>query len=131
MTGEEIVAKLGEPEHKGEVFAEPATGETLQAWSYESRGIKLEMSGLGEGEQVKLYRAILKAPAKLGTLGGLQVGMGRDEAIAILKDIKGEEGQLHADESGAGVLWEPIWVNLGIEFDDGKVSQIYLGPGPE
>ena len=131
MTGEEIVAKLGEPEHKGEVSAEPATGETLQAWSYESRGIKLEMSGLGEGEQVALYRAILRPPAKLEAIGGIHLGTEREEALAILKEVRGEVGRFHEGESGASVLWEPTWVNLGIEFTDGIVSQIYLGPGPE
>ena len=129
MKAEDLIELVGEPIRKGEVV-DFETGETIQAWVYEE-GVTIEMSGVSEGEEPKVYGVNVTSPSGFESFGGITIGMVREEALAILKNIRNSTGQLHEDNYGASVIWADTHSSLNIRFTDNKVATMYTGPGSE
>lgn len=132
MPEAQVKKLLGPPANKIRETEEMATGLFISEWKYPTQGLTLTMSCPRPGEPRTLYRVHLVAP------GLAQPGRGGIGASAT--DIEAHCRKLYAADKDAtidvspeyvSVSWEQLWAVLTYELKNGKVSAVFLGPGPE
>ncbi len=129
MGEKEVLSSLGAPAAKSEIVFEAATGEYYQSWTYDD--LKLDLSSLEETGARSLYRIYLFGPSAPKTSDGLAIGLGQKAAQGKLKAMA-KNGVVYSDNGGgASVMWEEAYILLSVTYQNGKVHEIYLGPGPE
>ena len=63
---------------------------------------------------------------------GINIGAFAVEVEALARQLEKEPGvEVSRSEGGYGFLWTESYQMLSVEVTDGKVSQLYIGPGPE
>lgn len=124
----DLLSALGEPDEKGEIYEEAATGEWVQAWVYGNLELTLSSSS-ANGEQT-VYAIYAKGETPYSWLG-VSVGMPKAQAIESVQKYRKSGAELQASGEGYGLFWEKDWIGLTLLFSDGKVSELFIGPGPE
>lgn len=136
MSTDAVVKALGEPDSRGQVILEEATGEYVQDWDYEDEGLELSMySGSKDGEQV-LGAIFAIAPCTLKTPRGVGLGSAFSEvgsAYARFSAPKWEHGE---DSFVAGSIYGGVIFNEGkaegTDADDPTVvTSIFIGAAAE
>ena len=126
MPGEAVSAALGPPESKGKAAVEPATGDTLQTWSYENQGLTLTMA-VG-GDSVILSDVLVKAPSTLKTREGIGIGSSFKEARTIYSGaLAPKDEQFDRNVMIVGSIYGGLFVTK----KKGVVSELFLGAGAE
>lgn len=127
-----VLRILGQPQGKSEVVEEMATGEMVQRWSYPDQGLDIELSRTKEDEPFTVYRMHAKAPCDLAAYKGIRIGAFAVEVKAVARSLGKMEGvEVSQSDRGCGFLWADSYQSLSVTFTGGKVSEIFLGPGPE
>ncbi len=125
---------LGRPSKKEAEVFEAATGEYLQRWRYPKLGLVVEMSSASSGGPLSVYRLEARTPNDWAAFGGVKVGSSIAEVEKALKKAEAGGGtEVYRDPKAGsfGILWSHTYVSLSLVVRDGKVHEIYLGPGPE
>ncbi len=123
---EAVIAALGPPESKGEASVEPATGDTLQTWSYESQGLTLTMAL--DNDNAVLSDVLVKAPSTLKTREGIGIGSSFKEARSLYsRALAPEEEQFNHNVLVVGSIYGGLFVTK----KKGLVSELFLGAGAE
>lgn len=131
MAEKAVVQHLGQPNTRSEIVMEGATGNYIQTWKF-SDGLEIELAGEKQDDpDRKVYRINVESPCRQTGRDGLAIGMNRDRALEILKSMTNEGADFEADDDYASVFWTEKWIVLGVGFENGVVSSIFLGPGPE
>ncbi len=126
IPSEAVIKALGPPESKGKAQVEPATGDTLQTWSYESQGLILTMA-LND-DNAALSDVLVQAPSTLKTREGIGIGSNFKKAAATYsRAIAPEEQQFDRNVLIIG----SIYGGLFLTNKKGVVSEIFLGAGAE
>lgn len=127
-----VLRLLGQPTQKSEVVEEMATGEMVKSWGYPDQGLEIELSKTKEDQVFTVYRIHASAPCHLAAYKGIRVGTFAVEVNAVAESLKKNDGvEVSQNEAGCGFLWKEAYQMLSVSFKRGKVSAIYLGPGPE
>lgn len=127
-----VLRVLGQPAEKSEVKEEAATGEMVQRWSYPKQGLELDLSSSEDGQPLTVYRIYAKEPCNLSGYRGISIGTFAVEVQALARRMEGRKGlEVSQGELGYGFLWLDSYQMLSITVENGKVSEIFLGPGPE
>ena len=109
-----------------------ATGEFVQTWSYPDLGVEIDFSRADEKKAFTVYRVTATEPCDFRGYMGLNIGAFQVEVEALAKQLEKEPGiQVSRSEGGYGFLWTESYQMLSVGITDGKVSQLYIGPGPE
>jgi hypothetical protein len=128
-----VLRALGPPAEKGEIEEEMATGEMVQRWSYPKLGLEIDMSQSEGSKGFTVYRIMAEAPCDMRGYRGVNIGAFAVEINALARELensKDVEVSRSGDE-GFGFLWTEEYQMLSLTLKGGKVSEIYLGPGPE
>lgn len=126
ISGKAVIKALGPPESKGKTAVEPATGDMLQDWSYESQGLKLTMSH--SGNNVNLSDVLVKAPSTLKTREGIGIGSSFKEARTVYSSaLASEDEQFDPNVLVVGSIYGGLFVTK----KKGVVSELFLGAGAE
>jgi len=115
---------------KGKSGLEEATGEYIQTWTCEEKGLSLRMSS-GENKkgtpQVAGFTADAKCP--LATNKGIKIGSTKTEVLKAYGKFEDKENKAAAgaDSFVAG----SIYGGIIFTFEGDKVSEIFFGAGAE
>lgn len=132
QTMAKVTRQLGPPKEKSETKEEPATGELVQTWSYPDIGVEIDFSRTDEKKAFTVYRVTATEPCDFRGYMGLNIGAFQVEVEALAKQLEKEPGiEVSRSEGGYGFLWTESYQMLSVGITDGKVSQLYIGPGPE
>lgn len=133
MSPEQVVEALGKPTTETKAELEQATGEMVKEWEYPEHGVRLVMSTAEEGQAYALRTVLLHSPCDWLAMDKVKVGMAREEAEAGLKGLVGPGVTVYEafNEDGCSILFEDAYQILSLQIEEGKVMQVYLGPGPE
>jgi hypothetical protein len=104
-----------------------ADGLYHQSWDCLAAGISFEMSSERKGGKKSIDKIIVKAPSKLKTKRGIQIGSSEAEVIQAYNDVKDVQGTVPKETFVAG----SVYGGLFFDFQDGRVSSIMLGAGAE
>ena len=128
-----VVKTLGQPVEKGESREEMATGELVERWKYPALGLNIDFSHLKEKEPLKVYRILAEQPCSMRAYRGVTIGTFEAEVGAIARELEKTRGVEVSQQPGRGYgfLWVDEYQLLSLTLKNGKVSEIYLGPGPE
>ena len=132
QTAEEVVAALGKPAKKGEKLFEAATGETVQKWSYPKIGVTLDMARSEQAETLRVYRIQAEKPCQWIGWDGIGIGSPAAKAKAYVSGLQmNPKNEVSISSDSCSVLLTDSWTMLVFTLTEDKVSQIFLGPGPE
>ena len=132
QTTAKVTRHLGPPKEKGETREEMATGEFVQTWSYPDQGLEIDFSRSDEKEAFTVYRVTAVEPCDFRGYMGINIGAFAVEVEALARQLEKEPGvEVSRSEGGYGFLWTESYQMLSVEVTDGKVSQLYIGPGSE
>lgn len=128
MGPEALKSQLGAPTRKGEKIEEMATGEWVEIWYY--KNMEVSMASTSENGPQRVYRVHAKGPSPHKWLG---VGIGTSYANAgvAMKKHKKADVPFQSTKDGMNLFWQKAWVVMTVNFKNGKVSEIFVGPGPE
>jgi hypothetical protein len=127
-----VLRVLGPPAQKGELSEEMATGEMVERWSYPDLGLEIDMSQAGESKGFTVYRILAKQPCDMRGYRGVNIGSFAVEIQALARELERySEVQVSRSDESYGFLWTEEYQMLSLTLKNGKVSEIYLGPGPE
>jgi hypothetical protein len=103
-----------------------ADGAYHQTWKYANCGITLDMVSAKTGAPKSIASITLSKPSRLSTTRGIRIG---STATAAMKAYKSEWNQesRQSDVLVAGSIYGGLIVN----FQNGKVSKIFLGAAAE
>jgi hypothetical protein len=104
-----------------------ADGAYHQEWRYAGSGITLGMVSPRKGDPKVIESITLAGPATLSTQRGIRIGSTRQQVVKAYKRYWNREDSKHAGGFVAG----SIYGGLIIHFQNGKVSEIYLGAAAE
>ena len=124
----DLLSALGEPDRKGEIFEEMATGEWVQIWNYGK--LELSLSSSSKDGKQTVYRIYAQGKTPYSWLG-VSVGMPESEAVEILREYRKTGATIGETENGYSLFWEDEWLVFGVMLKDGVVREIFIGPGPE
>lgn len=128
----QVVATLGPPAERSRTQEEPATGEFVQTWSYPQHSLEIDISRSSEKEAFTVYRVRAGGRCKLKTFAGLNVGSFAAEVQGLARRFERDsEVEVTESEDGYTFLWVETNQMLGVSIADGKISRLYIGPGPE
>ena len=133
MSPEQVIGAIGKPPVEPTAELEQATGEMVKEWGYPQISVRLVMSSPEEGQEFTLRTVVLEAPCDWLAMDKVKVGMTREEAEAGLKGLVGPGVTVYEsfNEDGSSILFEDAYQILSVQIEEGKVMQVYLGPGPE
>ncbi len=123
--------KLGELE-KGKDEIWDAFGEAVQTWTFTGSGFSADMISGEVGGAKTVLSISIEAPSALKTEHGIGIDSTKGETIqayADYKTVKEEAG--HLAQSGDKHLVGSIYGGMIFEFENGKVSRIFLGASAE
>lgn len=126
MTTREVQRILGEPEGKTQEGGEAATGESVQKWSYSSKGIEIEFVRLGGTEQ-EVANIRIKKPCDFATPQGIKIGSKRAEVMKVYQNNIDNE---MSDNTG-NIIVGSIYGGTIFFMDGDSVSEIFVGAAAE
>ncbi len=127
LTDNDVIKLLGEPNKKDERTMSEATGDVVQTWSYDDRGLTLGMFSTDMKGPQAIGTISVAKPSTLKTKLGIGIGSKRADAIAAYGAFKDKEMPDSPDSLIAG----SVYGGLIIDFTDGVVSQMFMGAGAE
>lgn len=132
QVSEEVISVIGKPAKKGEKLFEAATGETVQKWSYPEDGVTLDMAQAEQDKIFRVYRIQARKPCNWIGWDGIGIGSPASKATAYVSGLQmNPKNEVSISSESCSVLLTDSWTMLVFTFADGKVSEIFLGPGPE
>ena len=132
QAAEEVIAAVGKPARKGEKLLEAATGETVQKWSYPEAGVTLDMAQSEQGKTFRVYRIQVEKPCEWSGWDGIGIGSPASKATTYVSGLQmNPKNEVSMSSEGCSVLLTDSWTMLVFTFAEGKVSEIFLGPGQE
>lgn len=127
-----VLRVLGPPAQKGELVEEPATGEIVERWSYPDLGLEIDMSSAQEKTGLTVYRIYAEEPCDFRGYRGVNIGAFAVEIQALARELERDSKvEVSRSEESYGFLWTEEYQMLSLTLENGKISEIYLGPGPE
>jgi hypothetical protein len=103
-----------------------ADGAYHQKWNYADCGITLGMVSEKKGAAKSIESITISNPSRLGTKRGIRIGSSKS---AVMKAYKSE---LNKESNGStNFVAGSIYGGLIFQFQNGKVSQIFLGAAAE
>ena len=117
---------FGEPPQKTTIEEEGATGDWIQTWRYPD-GLSLDMRSDTRGGPQSIRGITITAPSTLKTRRGMTIGSSAEAVKRAYGDVEAKD----TEPSDDGFVAGSIYGGLFFTFSDGKVSEIYLGPGAE
>ncbi len=127
-----VEAALGAPTSKGEVVEWEATGDRTAEWSWDDKGVQLQMGEVSGG--FVLHSIYVKAPSTLTTSRGIGIGATFDEVDKVYKEFRGQGRQDDEPEQWDlenGITVGSVYGGTMFNFTDGKVSTIFVGAAAE
>lgn len=124
---------MGQPQKETGVKFEPATGDYIKEWAFPKAGVEIVLSASEKKGSFSVRTIMLQAPCDWLALGKVRVGMPSEEAGAGLRGLVGNGVSVFEafDDAGGSILFEESYNVLSCRVAEGKVTNIYLGPGPE
>lgn len=104
-----------------------ADGAYHQQWKYVGCGITLGMVSAQKGAPKSIESITINNPSRLSTQRGIRIGSNQQ---AVLKAYKSEWNRDESNKSTTFVAGS-IYGGLIFQFNNGKVSQIFLGAAAE
>ncbi len=129
MEAVEITELLGQPKKKDEISESAATGEFTQSWEYPDIGITLDMTSASRRGGQSLGNIRASAPCELKTTRGVGIGSTREEVERAYGDVQDKQDSDPAITSR--FVAGSIYNGLIFDFEDGKVSYMFMGVGAE
>ena len=127
LSAQQVIQLLGNPTQKGQV--EFWAGDALyhQYWYYPNQGITLSMASKTEKESQNIAFIKLVYPSTLPTKRGIKIGSSIEEVSLAYAKEKDQEMSIPDQTFIAG----SIYGGLIFTFDQGRVSEIFLGAAAE
>ncbi len=108
-----------------------AFGQAVQKWLYPDGGLEVYMLSDEIGGPKSVFSITIKAPSKLRTEKGIQIGDDKAKVIQAYGDYRAEE-EMDGFFDGKDVhLVGSIYGGMIFTFEDGKVSEVFLGAAAE
>ena len=126
MKPDEVVAAIGEPEKKAEVYFEEATGEHIQTWDYPTKGVSLDMWSESKKGPWAVSRLSAGPTCTLPLRWGLKIGSMRAEVEKVYGPHF-DEHFTNDEQFVAGSIYDGVIYG----FKDGKVDNVFIGAGAE
>lgn len=128
MTGSQLIAILGEPDKKEDPVIWGADGLLHSSWSYEKKGIEINMvKEPDKDEEAKIFSIRAFSPCVLQTKRGIKIGDKREDVIrAYSNEIYPNNSQTEGNII-IGSVYGGIWVAI----EDGLISAIFIGASAE
>lgn len=126
LTTDAVVAQLGVPAERGEVWEEGASGDFVQTWTWPDAGVEVVFSApTRDGEPLSSAYTV-RAPFAGKTERG--IGIGSTEA-----DVMGAYAETIAPDSRPGelVIAGSVYGGAFFGIEDGAVVSIFVGAGAE
>jgi hypothetical protein len=119
---------LGEsPVSKSESVLEEATGEYIQTWTCEEKGLTLRMSSGGKKKGPRTVSAFTAdGKCTLATVKGIKLGSKKADVIKAYGQVQDKE--MSGPES---FVAGSVYGGIIFTFKDGKVSEIFFGAAAE
>ncbi len=121
----EVVRELGRPDGKSKFEFEPATGNTLQTWTYKKLGLAIQMNK--EKARIYVVSITAEAPCRFATKRGIAIG---STAAQVKK--------AYPPDTWDGVSSRDDWIVVGSIYDGlmfaiekGRVVRIFMGAAAE
>jgi hypothetical protein len=133
MAGADVIAKLGAPASKTPPVEEGATGAIVSTWTWPALGLALHMTGATAADAPTVGSITLSAPSRLTTSRGIGIGAGRAEVERIYAAslAKGREPGEADPSTPAQLIIGSIYGGTFFHFENGKVTEIFVGAGAE
>lgn len=127
LSAQQVIQLLGNTTQKGQV--EFWAGDALyhQYWYYPNQGITLSMASETEKGQQNIAFIKLVSPSTLTTKRGIKIGSSIEEVSLAYAKEKDKEMSIPDQTFVAG----SIYGGLIFTFDQGRVSEIFLGAAAE
>ncbi len=126
MTTEQVVALLGEPDKRSKIEEEGATGDFVLDWEYAAKGLSIGMAGATAKGPFSVSSMTANAKCTLSASWGLKIGSTRAEVEKVYG--KAFDADFTNDQSFvAGSVYGGVF----FDFQDGKVTGIFIGAGAE
>ena len=127
-----VETAFGAPTTKGEVVEWEATGDRTSTWTWDGKGLKLEMAETPGGPAV--HQLSVAAPSTFTTSRGVGIGTPFAEVDKIYGEFRGQgrqEGEPERWTAEDGIIVGSVYGGTFFTFVDGKVSSIFVGAGAE
>lgn len=126
MPETKLVSLIGQPERKGALEFQGATGEYHQAWSYPAQGLEITMTAGEKKSGMKRVKDLMaSAGSALATTRGIRVGSPESDARRAYAAFAADPREAPAD-AGSFVVGS-IYNGIRFTFVHGKVDSIFLG----
>lgn len=118
-----VLEVLGKAEKAEPGYEEGASGEWLVEWKYPSKGVELVMGGK---TNATLHSITLTAPSTLKNADGIGIGSPR-------ADIEKRYAKLidKSESRESTIILGSVYGGTFFDFENGKVSRIFVGAGAE
>lgn len=127
-----VLSALGKPDKKGERHLEGATGYTIEPWEYSDLGLSLQMAEPEDSNKQTVYRIEVKSPCKWSGWNGIGIGTPAHKVKSFVsKKQINPKNEVSISDDSCSVLMTESWTMLVFSIKNGKVKEIFLGPGPE
>ncbi|HEY9072494.1 MAG TPA: hypothetical protein VIN67_00055 [Desulfobaccales bacterium] len=104
-----------------------ADGEYHQEWQYPAAGITLGMVAEKKGGPKSLERITLTSPSTLSTSKGIRIG----STEAEVNEAYGRFRNVEDEQAYGGLVAGSIFGGVMFNFEQGKVSRIFIGAAAE
>lgn len=112
---------------RGRDTKQAADGAYHQEWTYADCGLTLDMVSAKKGGTKAVASIAVTAPSALASKRGIRIGSSQQEASKAYKAFWNKEESQSYDGFVAG----SIFGGLMFRFENGKVSQMFLGAAAE
>lgn len=127
LPASEVIKLLGKPARKSELQYWGADGRYHQDWYYPNCGITLNMVSPTEDEPQTIASVKIESPSTLETKRGIGIGSSVNDVISAY----GEEQESETSIPSQGFVAGSIYGGLIFSFNNGYVSEIFLGAAAE
>ena len=127
LTEEAVIDILPIKPTVGREIEEGATGAFVEAWSYSSIGVHLMMGTYEKGAEKAIHSIAIAEPSTLKTARGIGLGATESE----VETAYANEKEKFTSRSGEMFVAGSIYGGLLFSFEDGRVSEIFLGAAAE
>lgn len=122
----DVINKLGQPDEKNTEEFWGAIGTYVEKWSYNSKGITLQMDSENKGGNKKVLMITISNPSAMKTVRKVGINSSKDLVIAKYgADIN--EGYIGKNEIVVG----SIYGGIIFELENDKVKTIFIGAKAE
>ena len=104
-----------------------ADGAYHQEWTYAACGLTVGMVSEEKGGKKSIESISLVSPGNLATKQGIRIGSSEQEVMAAYKSFWNKEDSDHF----GGFVGGSIYGGLLFDFNNGRVSRIFLGAAAE